>query len=226
MRESRSVPKTVACRDMRSSSSAGMPRSTADAPSPVWPQGVTRLAAHVTAPDELAARLALCVVARQSEAPRLAKILPTGARLVTVEGDLYRWDGFVSRAEAPRPAAVRLAQRTRLAELEAEIDTGKPALEAAQIAQRVAQIVVRIRDVAVQPDRAPDQVDAALAKYRADNKITGICDSARIARQSATPSIPGSITSSKASTGSDSRHATRPASPSSAAITSKPLRVR
>ena len=68
----------------------------------------------------------------------MAKTLPVGARLVTKEGDLYRWDGFVSRADAPRPAAVRLGQRTRLAELEADIDAGKPALETAQGALKAA----------------------------------------------------------------------------------------
>ena len=136
----------------------------AEAPVPVWPQGVTALAAHVTAPAELAARLALCVVASQSEAPRLAKLLPPGARLVTVEGDLYRWDGFVSRAEAPRPAAVRLAQRTRLAELEAEIDTGKPALETAQAAQKAATEAFRAAEEAVKTAR--------LKPFAADKAVT------------------------------------------------------
>ncbi|MFK4057666.1 chromosome segregation protein SMC [Brevundimonas sp. NPDC046655] len=136
----------------------------ADAPTPVWPEGVTPLAAHVTAPAELAARLALCVVASQSDAPRLAKALPTGARLVTVEGDLYRWDGFVSRAEAPRPAAVRLAQRTRLAELEAEIDTGKPALEAAQTAQKAATEAFRAAEETVKTAR--------LKPFAADKAVT------------------------------------------------------
>ncbi|WP_312784600.1 AAA family ATPase [Brevundimonas sp.] len=139
----------------------------ADAPSPAWPEGVTPLAAHVTAPAELAARLALCVVASQSEAPRLAKTLPTGARLVTVEGDLYRWDGFVSRAEAPRPAAVRLAQRTRLAELEAEIDTGKPALEAAQTAQKAATEAFRAAEETVKAARLkPFAADKAVVAAR------------------------------------------------------------
>ncbi|QTC86841.1 chromosome segregation protein SMC [Brevundimonas pondensis] len=139
----------------------------ANAPSPVWPEGVTPLAAHVTAPAELAARLALCVVASQSEAPRLAKTLPTGARLVTAEGDLYRWDGFVSRAEAPRPAAVRLAQRTRLAELEAEIDTGKPALEAAQAAQKSATEAFRAAEEAVKTARLkPFAADKAVVVAR------------------------------------------------------------
>jgi chromosome segregation protein len=136
----------------------------ADAPSPAWPEGVAPLAAHVTAPAELAARLALCVVASQSDAPRLAKQLPPGARLVTVEGDLYRWDGFVSRAEAPRPAAVRLAQRTRLAELEAEIDTGKPALETAQTAQKAATEAFRAAEETVKTAR--------LKPFAADKAVT------------------------------------------------------
>lgn len=140
----------------------------ADAPSPVWPQGIAPLADHVSAPAELAARLALCAVASQSDAPRLAKTLPTGARLVTVEGDLYRWDGFVSRAEAPRPAAVRLAQRTRLAELEAEIDTGKPALEAAQTAQKAATEAFRAAEEAVKTAR--------LKPFAADKAVTSARD--------------------------------------------------
>ena len=81
----------------------------ADAAPPDWPQGVEPLSAHVTAPDQLAARLAFCGVAPRERIVELARALPRGARLTTVEGDLYRWDGFVSRAEAPRPAAVRLA---------------------------------------------------------------------------------------------------------------------
>ncbi|MFK4230592.1 chromosome segregation protein SMC [Brevundimonas sp. NPDC003935] len=125
----------------------------ADAPSPVWTEGVQPLAAHVTAPVELAARLAFCGVAPKERIAALAKALPTGARLVTVEGDLYRWDGFVSRAEAPRPAAVRLAQRTRLAELEAEIDTGKPALEAAQTTQKAATEAFRAAEETVKTAR-------------------------------------------------------------------------
>ncbi|MFC5373586.1 chromosome segregation protein SMC [Brevundimonas faecalis] len=139
----------------------------ADAASPAWPEGVAPLAAHVTAPAELAARLAFCGVAGKDRIATLAKALPTGARLVTVEGDLYRWDGFVSRAEAPRPAAVRLAQRTRLAELEAEIDTGKPALEMAQAAQKSATEAFRAAEEAVKTARLkPFAADKAVAAAR------------------------------------------------------------
>lgn len=55
-----------------------------------------------------------------------------GARLVSIEGDLWRWDGVIVRAKAPKPAAVRLSQRTRLDDLETEIDKLKPELSRAQ----------------------------------------------------------------------------------------------
>ena len=139
----------------------------ADVPSPVWPAGVSPLSAHVQAPDQLTARLALCGVAARADAARLAPGLPTGARLVTTEGDLYRWDGFVSRAEAPRPAAVRLAQRTRLAELEAEIDKGKPALDQAQARQKAATDAFRAAEDAVKAARLkPFAADKAATAAR------------------------------------------------------------
>lgn len=140
----------------------------AEVPAPAWPSGITPLADHVSAPPELAARLALCGVASQTRAAGLAGSLPVGARLVTIEGDLYRWDGFVSRAEAPRPAAVRLAQRTRLAELEADIDTGRPALEAAQAALRSATEAFRAAEEAVKTAR--------LAPFAADKAVTAARD--------------------------------------------------
>ncbi|MDP2117071.1 MAG: AAA family ATPase, partial [Brevundimonas sp.] len=139
----------------------------ADVPAPAWPTGVEPLASHVSAPNQLKARLALCGVAPASEIERLAKSLPVGARLVTVAGDLWRWDGFVQRAEAPRPAAVRLSQRTRLSELEAEIDAGKPALETAQAALKAATEAFRAAEEAVKTARAaPFPLDKAVTAAR------------------------------------------------------------
>jgi len=139
----------------------------ADVPAPAWPTGVEPLASHVSAPDQLKARLALCGVAPASEIERLAKSLPVGARLVTVAGDLWRWDGFVQRAEAPRPAAVRLSQRTRLSELEAEIDAGKPALETAQATLKAATEAFRAAEEAVRTARAaPFPLDKAVTAAR------------------------------------------------------------
>lgn len=139
----------------------------AEVPTPSWPQGVTPLADHVSAPDQLKARLALCGVAAKDQVAALSKALPVGARLVTTDGDLWRWDGFVQRADAPRPAAVRLAQRTRLSELEAEIDQGKPALEAAQNALKSATEAFRAAEELVKTARAaPFPLDKAVTAAR------------------------------------------------------------
>jgi chromosome segregation protein len=139
----------------------------AEVPTPSWPKGVTPLADHVSAPDQLKARLALCGVAAKDQVAALSKGLPVGARLVTPDGDLWRWDGFVQRAEAPRPAAVRLAQRTRLSELEAEIDEGKPALDAAQTALKAATDAFRAAEELVKTARAaPFPLDKAAAAAR------------------------------------------------------------
>jgi len=140
----------------------------ADAVAPAWPPGVEPLATRVDAPAALAARLAFCGIADKAQAPRLAQALPPGARLVTREGDLYRWDGFVSRAEAPRPAAIRLAQRSRLSELEAEIDAGKPALAEAQAALKTATEAFRASEEAVKTAR--------LQPFAADKAVTAARD--------------------------------------------------
>ncbi|HEY3697654.1 chromosome segregation protein SMC [Phenylobacterium sp.] len=97
-----------------------------DAAAPGWPDGAAPLAPLVKAPPALAARLAFTALVDRADGARLQSALPPGARLVSREGDLWRWDGFTSRAEAPRPAAMRLEQKTRLAEVESEIEKLEP----------------------------------------------------------------------------------------------------
>ena len=58
----------------------------------------------------------------KAEGARLQPLLRPGQRLVSRQGDFWRWDGFVAAADAPSAAAQRLAQRNRLAELDAEIE--------------------------------------------------------------------------------------------------------
>ncbi|WP_443750567.1 chromosome segregation protein SMC [Asticcacaulis solisilvae] len=100
--------------------------------------GVAALSAHVRAPDALSLRLSTIGVVAQGDGDRLQSQLPIGARLVSKEGDLWRWDGMVVRAKAPKPAAVRLAQRNRLEELEAEIAAIRPKFAEAQSTQKTA----------------------------------------------------------------------------------------
>src|SRR5205807_426880 len=48
-----------------------------------------------------------------------------GQRLVSADGDLWRWDGFAAAANAPTAAARRLAAKNRLADLDAELVTAR-----------------------------------------------------------------------------------------------------
>ncbi|MBL8773872.1 MAG: chromosome segregation protein SMC [Phenylobacterium sp.] len=122
-------------------------------PAPAWPQGATPLAPLVKVPAALRARLAYVALVDRADGDRLQKTLPAGARLVSVEGDLWRWDGFTARAEAPKPAAVRLEQKTRLAEVEAEIEGLEPRARAAREAAAAAQARVRAADEALRAAR-------------------------------------------------------------------------
>ena len=58
--------------------------------------------------------------------------LQPGQRLVSREGDVWRWDGFVSAADAPSAAAKRLAERNRLVQLEAGLGEANAKAESAK----------------------------------------------------------------------------------------------
>ena len=88
-----------------------------DPSDPALPAGVVALAQFVTAPAELARGLAQIGVVERAEGARLAGILKPGQRLVSREGDLWRWDGYAASAHAPTAAARRLAEKNRLSEV-------------------------------------------------------------------------------------------------------------
>jgi chromosome segregation protein len=92
---------------------------------PALPAGVEQLSIHVQAPPELARRLAQIGVVSKERGADVVAQLKTGQRLVSLEGDVWRWDGFVAAAHAPTGAARRLAQRARLSEIEAELEEAK-----------------------------------------------------------------------------------------------------
>jgi chromosome segregation protein len=134
------------------------------APAPAWPPGVAPLAV-ISAPAALAARLAFVgLVGDRADGARLAALSPPGVRLVSREGDLWRWDGLTVRAEAPRPARVRLEQKTRLAALEAEVAALEPAAMRARDAHAAAQAQVAAATRALTEARAGPGPAAARAR--------------------------------------------------------------
>ncbi|MDE2182961.1 MAG: chromosome segregation protein SMC [Alphaproteobacteria bacterium] len=97
------------------------------APLAPLPDGVQPLSEFVTAPQALSRRLSMTGVVFPDQGPLLHTQLVPGQRLVSPRGDLWRWDGYRASADAPSAAAVRLAQRNRLAELEDQIRLAKEA---------------------------------------------------------------------------------------------------
>ena len=99
---------------------------------PALPAGVEPLTKHVKAPPELDRRLNQTgIVDSHEDGHRLQPQLKPGQRLVTVDGDLWRWDGYTAAAEGATPAAQRLAERNRLSAIELEEATARTAATAA-----------------------------------------------------------------------------------------------
>lgn len=92
--------------------------AAAESGDPMLAGGLVRLAEQVSAPPELARRLAQVGVAERDEGQRLA----VGQRLVTRDGQMRRWDGFVSSGTGAA-VAERLERGNRLAMLEGEAPT-------------------------------------------------------------------------------------------------------
>ncbi len=102
------------------------------------PEGAEPLFNRVKGPPELTRRLRQIGVVARAAGHRLQTALKPGQRLVSREGDLWRWDGFVAAADAPTPAALRLAQRNRLADLEAQASSVLAAADEAAANEKVA----------------------------------------------------------------------------------------
>jgi len=117
--------------------------SAIDPADPALPEGADPLSKHVQAPAELTRRLSQIGVVDRAEAARLVPLLKPGQRLVSAEGDLWRWDGFAAAAHAPTGAARRLAERARLAEIESELQSARVELDSARQQKEAAEGALR-----------------------------------------------------------------------------------
>ena len=76
------------------------------------------MSSFVDGPVELGRRLKQIGIVKKSAIASIIDSLVCGQRLVSIEGDVWRWDGMRAAANAPTPAAKRLEQKNRLAEIE------------------------------------------------------------------------------------------------------------
>jgi len=151
------------------------------------PAGATPLSRFVKAPPQLAKRLNAVGVVAPEIGARLQSSLPNGVRLVSQDGDLWRWDGFIARADAKTAAAIRLEQRNRLHALANDFKTAETrAQEARNIHDEAHEKVVRrqtvereARTLFTDARRAFDAVRVSLTSLereheRASARITSI----------------------------------------------------
>ncbi|SEK44428.1 condensin subunit Smc [Roseovarius nanhaiticus] len=86
------------------------------------PDGAQPLTQNVSVPDVLARRMGQIGLVDSDDGLRLQPLLKPGQRLVSLEGDLWRWDGYRAWAEdAPSAAALRLEQLNRLETLKQQM---------------------------------------------------------------------------------------------------------
>lgn len=106
---------------------------------PALPAGVEPLSRFVEAPPAMARRLAQVGVVDRAHGAALQSRLVPGQRLVSLAGDLWRWDGVTTAANAPTPAARRLVERNRLADLETQVDSARAAVGPLRAAAEAAR---------------------------------------------------------------------------------------
>jgi chromosome segregation protein len=156
-------------------------RETAAGSDAALPAGAEPLLLHVEGPPAIRRRLAQTgIVARDTGAALRAQLKP-GQALVSREGDVWRWDGFTSAADAPSPAARRLAEKNRLDELAREADAARAAAETAR----------RALDAAVSATRQAAQTETARieegheARQRFDRNREALAQAERKAAETA-----------------------------------------
>ncbi len=125
---------------------------------PPLPAGCAALADHVEAPPALLRRLRQIAVAERDAGVALA----VGQRLVTADGRLRRWDGYVATGLGAA-AAERLIRVNRLAEIETALPAAAAAVAAAE--RGTAEALARLeaaRDAADAGRRAEAEAAAAI----------------------------------------------------------------
>jgi chromosome segregation protein len=148
---------------------------------PSFAEGLERLSAHVTAPPELARRLAQVAVAENDDS---TIDLLVGQRLVTRTGQMRRWDGYVAK-DSGAAAAERLIRANRLQMIErelpvvsADLDRANATLSAAAGEAQAARLMIEAARAKINElessirsaQREEDQALAAIDRQKAARK--------------------------------------------------------
>ena len=155
------------------------------------PAGAMPLAGWVQVPAVLRRRIGQIGLVTRDQGARLQAALQPGQRLVSVEGDLWRWDGFRAGADdAPSAAALRLKQLNRLVQLKRDLEDVAARADGAKLAHENLQArladLARADQMAREARRAADarvtEANRGLARAEADRSIAaGKQEAARLA---------------------------------------------
>jgi len=130
------------------------------------PSGARPIAELAQGPALLNRRLSQIGVVDQADGPRLQPLLQPGQRLVSREGDLWRWDGYaVGAADAVSSAARRLEQVNRLTEMQAEASAAQETAATARAEhETLAQTLADLTEADKAARTARRDADARLAE--------------------------------------------------------------
>ncbi len=146
------------------------------------PVGVKALGNFVTVPEVLARRMAQVGLVSATQGAELQEALQPGQRLVSPEGDLWRWDGFRAGVEdAPSAAALRLEQINRLEELKQYLISATSRAEGAVQAHEhlrarlteLAEADRTAREARKDADRTLSEANRGLSRAEADHALAG-----------------------------------------------------
>ncbi|MFZ5708609.1 MAG: chromosome segregation protein SMC, partial [Pseudomonadota bacterium] len=157
------------------------------------PVEVVPLSDHVDVPDVLKRRIGQIGLVARGDGDRLQAQLRPGQRLVSTEGDLWRWDGFRAAAEdAPSAAALRLQQLNRLVELKRDLEEVAARAEGARRAHellkgRLAEATradQQAREARREADRQMAEASRAQSRAEAEASLAaGRLENARMAQR-------------------------------------------
>ena len=144
------------------------------------PAEVQPLGQHVSAPEVLVRRLDQIGLVTAGQGAALQCDLKPGQRLVSCDGDLWRWDGFIAlAADMPSAAALRLEQRNRLEELTEQTAQAHEIMQVAQSehSTRSADLAdltradTAAREARRDADRRLAEINRALSRAEAEQNL-------------------------------------------------------
>jgi chromosome segregation protein len=155
------------------------------------PEGALPLSRFVSGPEVLARRLGQIGIVAREIGDELQTRLKPGQRLVSKEGDLWRWDGYRASPEATKASAARLVERGRLEELKREASqaearaiaengaAGTAAEQARAAADATRNLRLKAREVRSELDRTRDEIAALEHQNLEQSKQIGALSEAK-----------------------------------------------